>query len=66
MDNEHRQSLLVVFQVLGKLQNTGIYGKLKRRKKIWLSGKLGDNYLDDEADNSYLCGGTNNCREIFI
>lgn len=27
--------------------------------------KLDDNYIDDEADNSYLCGGNNDCREII-
>ena len=51
--------------MIRKPQYTGIYGKLNRRKKIWLSGKLGDNYLDDEADYSYLCNGNNNCREII-
>ena len=53
------------FWAIGKLQYTGIYGKLKRRKKWWSSGKLDDNYIDDEADNSYLCGGSKNCREFI-
>ena len=27
--------------------------------------KLDDNYIDDEADNDYLCGGNNDCREFI-
>ena len=36
-----------------------IYGKLKRRNKLWSSNKFDDDNLDDEADYSYLCGGNN-------
>ena len=42
-----------------KLQYYGIYGKLKRRNKLWSSNKFDDDNLDDEADYSYLCGGNN-------
>ena len=48
------------FCVIGKLQCAGICGKLQRRNKLWSSGKLSDNNLDDKADYSYLCGGNNN------
>ena len=51
--------------MFGKLQNTGIYGKLKRRNKFWSNGKFNDENLDDEADYSYLCGGYRNNREII-
>ena len=51
--------------MLGKLQYIGIYGKLKRRNKLWPSGKLSNNNLDDKADYSYLCGGYRNSREII-
>ena len=27
--------------------------------------KLDDNYIDDKADNDYLCGGNNDCREFI-
>ena len=37
---------------------------LKRRNKLWSSGKFSYDNLDDEADYSYLCGGNNNCREF--
>ena len=47
------------FCVIGKLQCAGICGKLQRRNKLWSSGKLSDNNLDDKADYSYLCGGNN-------
>jgi len=58
--------IITEFLEIGKLQYTRIYGKLKRRNKLWSSNKLDDNYIDDEADNDYLCGGNNDCREIFI
>ena len=48
------------FRVIGKLQYTRIYGKLRRRNKWWSSGKLGNDNLDDKADYSYLCGGSEN------
>ena len=54
------------FWAIGKLQYTGIYGKLKRRNKFWSNGKFNDENLDDEADYGYLCGGSNNCWEIII
>ena len=53
------------FLEIGKLQYTRIYGKLKRRNKLWSSNKLDDNYIDDKADNDYLCGGNNDCREFI-
>ena len=52
------------FRVIRKQQNTGIYGKLKRRNKLWSSGKLSNNNLDDEADYSYLCGGNNKFNSL--
>ena len=48
------------FWVIGKLQDTGIYDKLKRRNKLWTNGKLSYNNLDDKVDYSYLCGGSEN------
>ena len=45
------------FLEIGKLQYTRIYGKLKRRNKLWSSNKFDDDNLDDEADYCYLCGG---------
>ena len=47
------------FWVIGKLQYAGIYGKLKRRNKLWTNGKLSYNNLDDKVDYSYLCGDNN-------
>ena len=46
--------------MIGKLQNTGIYDKLNRRNKLWSKDKFDDDNLDDEADYSYLCGGSEN------
>ena len=46
--------------MIEKLQYTRIYGKLNRRNKLWPSGKLSNNNLDDKADYSYLCNGNNN------
>ena len=51
--------------MIGELQYTRIYGKLKRRNKLWSCDKLSNNNLDDEADYSHLCNGNNNCREII-
>lgn len=45
--------------MIGKLQYTRIYGKLKRRNKLWSCDKLSNNNLDNETDYSYLCGGNN-------
>ena len=53
------------FWMIGKLQYTGIYDKLKRRNKLWTNGKLSYNNLDDKVDYSYLCGGYRNSREII-
>ena len=50
--------------MIEKLQYAGIYGKLKRRNKLWSSDKLTDNNLDDEADYSYLCGGNNKFNSL--
>ena len=50
--------------MIGKLQYTRIYGKLKRRNKLWSCNKLSDNNLDDEADYSYLCGGNNKFNSL--
>ena len=52
------------FRVIGKLQYTGIYGKLNRRDKLWSSSKFVDDKIDDEADNYYLCGGSNNMPRV--
>ena len=52
------------FWVIEKIQYTRIYGKLKRRNKLWSSGKLSNNNLDDEADYSYLCGGNNKFNSL--
>ena len=41
--------------MIGKIQYTRIYGKLKRINKLWSCDKLSNNNLDDEADYSYLC-----------
>ena len=51
--------------VIGKLQYAGIYGKLKRRNKLWWCDKFDDDNLDDETDYGYLCGGYRNSREII-
>ena len=37
---------------------------LKRRNKLWSSGKLSNNNLDDEADYSYLCGCNNKFNSL--
>ena len=37
---------------------------LKRRNKLWSSGKLSDNNLDDKVDYSYLCGVNNNFNSL--
>ena len=50
--------------MFGKLQNTGIYGKLNRRNKLWSCDKLSDNNFDNKADYSYLCGGSNNMPRV--
>ena len=53
--------------MIGILQYIGIYGKLKRRNKLWLKDKFDDDNLDDEADYSYLCGGSENMsRDYYI
>ena len=53
--------------MIGKLQNTGIYDKLNRRNKLWSKDKFDDDNLDDEADYSYLCGGSENMsRDYYI
>ena len=48
------------FRAIGKLQYTGIYGKFNRRDKLWLGNKFDDDKIDDDVDNYYLCGGSNN------
>ena len=48
-----------------KLQYVGIYGKLKRRNKLWWCDKFDDDNLEDETDYGYLCGGYRNSREII-
>ena len=53
--------------MIGKLQNTGIYDKLNRRNKLCSKDKFDDDNLDDEADYSYLCGGSENMsRDYYI
>jgi len=46
--------------VIGKQQCAGIYSKLNCRNKLWSSGKLSNNNLDDKIDYSYLCSGSKN------
>ena len=50
--------------MIGELQYTEIYVKLKRRNKLWSSGKLSDNNLDDKANYSYLWGGNNKFNSL--
>ena len=57
---EVETEIISEFWVIGKLQYTEIYDKLKRRNKLCLRGELNSNNLDDEANNSYLCNGNNN------
>ena len=52
------------FWAIGKLQYTGIYGKLNRRKKLWSNDKFDNDRIDDEADNYYLCGGNNKFNSL--
>ena len=55
------------FWVIGELQYTEIYDKLKRRNKLCSKDKFGDDNLDDEADYRYLCGGSENMpRDYYI
>ena len=54
------------FWVIGELQYTEIYDKLKRRNKLCLRGELNSNNLDDEADYSYLCGSINYAESLSI
>ena len=51
--------IIYQYQVIGELQYTRIYTKLNSRNKLWSSGKLSNNNLEDEVDYSYLCGGNN-------
>ena len=51
--------------MFGKLQYTGIYGKLNRRNKLGSNGNFNDDNLDDEADNYYLCGGIYNMPRVY-
>ena len=47
------------FWVTGKLQCTGIYGKLKCRNKLWSCGKLEVKSICTNNKKHYLCGGNN-------
>ena len=62
---EVETEIISKFWIIGKPQYIRIYGKLNRRNKLWSSNKLDDNYIDDKADYSYLCGGNNDCREFI-
>ena len=64
MSYEHERHIIFRFQINGKLQYYGIYGKLNRRNKLWASGKLSNNNLDDKTDYSYLCGGNNKFNSL--
>ena len=50
--------------MIGKLQYTRNYSKLKRRNKLCSNGKFDNDNLDDEADYSYLCGGNNKFNSL--
>ena len=52
--------------MIGKLQYTRIYGKLKRRNKLWSSTQLSNDKVENNTSNGYLCDGNKKCREIFI
>ena len=43
--------------MIGKLQYTRIYGKLKRRNKLWSSTQLSNDKVENNTSNGYLCGG---------
>ena len=62
---EHDSFLITDFWIIGKLQYAGIYGKLKRRNKLWSNEKFDNDKIDDDADNYYLCGGSSNYWEII-
>ena len=51
--------------MIGKLQCTGIYGKLKCRNKLRANDKFDNDNLDNKTDYGYLCGGYRNSREII-
>ena len=57
--------IIYEYQVIGKLQYTRIYGKLKRRNKLRANDKFNNDNHDNKTDNGYLCGGYSNSREIF-
>ena len=46
--------------MIAKLQYARIFNNLNRRNKLWSSGKFDNDNLDDKADYSYLCGGSEN------
>ena len=51
--------------MIGKLQYTGIYGKLNRRDKLWSSTQLSYDKVDNDISNSYLCGGNNYAERLL-
>ena len=57
---------IVRFLEIEKLQYTEIYGKLNYRNKIWVGSKVDDNRIENEANNSYLCGGNNKFNYLTI
>ena len=50
--------------MIAKLQYARIFNNLNRRNKLWSSGKLSNNNLEDEVDYSYLCGGNNKFNSL--
>ena len=56
---EVETEIISVFWVIGKLQYTRIYGKLKRRNKLWSCGKLEVKSICRNDKKHYLCGENN-------
>ena len=52
--------------MIGKLQYTGIYGKLNHRNKLWSCDKLSYDKVDNDISNSYLCGDNNLLNLLII
>ena len=51
--------IITEFLEIGKLQYTRIYGKLKRRNKLWSCGKLEVKSICRNDKKHYLCGENN-------
>ena len=52
--------------MIGELQYTEIYVKLKRRNKLWASDKFSYNKVENNTNNYYLCGGKFNINEFDL